>query len=128
MTRRLYPKELAAELAPERLVGPSPMWEQKLVAVLAIECTFPTATENEAAASEPSSAVSRWEQALVEKVQGFGGVVIQRSPSLLLVTFGMPQTLEQLPQRAVQAALALRHLVVEGADHEPCPALRLAVH
>jgi hypothetical protein len=41
-------------------------------------------------------------------LQGFGGVVLQRSPSLLLVAFGIPHTLEQLPQRAVQAALALR--------------------
>jgi predicted ATPase len=61
-------------------------------------------------------------------VQGSGGVIIQRSPSLLLVAFGTPRTLEQLPQRAVQAALALRHLVVEGADRQPRPALRVAVH
>ena len=56
------------------------------------------------------------------------GVVLQRSPALLLAAFGMPHTLEQLPQRAVQAALALRHLVAEGADHAPYPALRLVVH
>jgi tetratricopeptide (TPR) repeat protein len=64
----------------------------------------------------------------VAKVQGFGGVVLQRSPALLLVAFGIPRTLEQLPQRAVQAALALRQLVVEGADHAHGPALRLVVH
>ena len=98
------------------------------MAVLAIELTFPTATAGEAAAYEPWTAASRWEQALVAKVQGFGGVVLQRSPALLLVAFGIPHTLEQLPQRAVQAALALRHLVAEGADHAPCPALRLVVH
>jgi class 3 adenylate cyclase len=63
----------------------------------------------------------------VAKVQGFGGVVLQRSPALLLVVFGVPQTLEQLPQRAVQAALALRRLA-EGADQVACPALRLVVH
>ena len=44
----------------------------------------------EVAAYEPWTAASRWEQALVaEKVQGFGGVVLQRSPSLLLVAFGI---------------------------------------
>jgi hypothetical protein len=59
----------------------------------------------------------------VAKVQGFGGVVLQRSPALLLVVFGVPQTLEQLPQRAVQAALALRRLA-EGADHAHGPAPR----
>jgi hypothetical protein len=104
------------------------VWEQKPVAVLAVELTFPTATESEVATYGPWPAASRWEQALVAKVQGLGGIVLQRSPSLLLAAFGMPQTLEQLPQRAVQAALALRHLVVEGADRKHCPALRLAVH
>ena len=122
------PLEVTAELALESPVAPSPAWEQKLVAVLAIELTFPTAAEVEAAMHEPWTAASRWEQTLVAKVQGFGGVVLQRSPSLLLVAFGMPQTLEQMPQRAVQAALALRHLVAEGTEGEPCPELRVAVH
>jgi tetratricopeptide (TPR) repeat protein len=45
-----------------------------------------------------------------------------------LTAFGIPRTLEQLPQRAVQAALALRRLVVEGTDRGPCPELRLVVH
>ena len=122
------PATREAERAPERPTAPSPAWEHKPVAVLAIELTFPTATAGEAAAYEPWTAASRWEQALVAKVQGFGGVVLQRSPALLLVAFGIPHTLEQLPQRAVQAALALRHLVAEGADQAPCPALRLVVH
>ena len=99
------------------------------MAVLAIELTFPTLTASEAVAYEPWTAASRWEQALVARVQGFGGVVLQRSPALLLVAFGIPQTLEQeQPQRAVPASLALRKLVAEGADHAPGPALRLAVH
>ena len=54
--------------------------------------------------------------------------MLQRSPSLLLTAFGIPRTLEQLPQRAVQAALALRHLAVDGTDRGPCPELRLVVH
>jgi len=72
-----------------------------------------------------------WEQRIVEKVRGFGGVLIQRSPSLLLVAFGVPQVVEQLPQRAVQAALALRHLMTEAEGTEArelIPALRQAVH
>jgi DNA-binding NtrC family response regulator/tetratricopeptide (TPR) repeat protein len=117
-----------AEPAPECSTAPASMWEQKPVAVLAIELTFPIGVEDESAAFEPWTAINRWEQALITKVQGFGGVVLQRSPSLLLVAFGIPRTLEQLPQRAVQAALALRQLVVEGAVREPRPALRLVVH
>jgi tetratricopeptide (TPR) repeat protein len=122
------PERSGAEHTPERPIVPSPMWEHKPVAVLAIELTFPTATAVEAAAYEPWTAASRWEQALVAKVQGFGGIVLQRSPSLLLVAFGIPRTLEQLPQRAVQAALALRQLTAERAGQAPCPALRLVVH
>ena len=106
----------------------APVWEQKPVAILAVECTFPAATAGEATASEPWRAANRWEQALVAQAQGFGGVVVQRSPSLLLVAFGIPQTLEQLPQRAVQAALRLRQLVAEGAGREPCPVLRSVIH
>ena len=73
---------------------------------------------------------AHWEQAFVEKVQGFGGSVVQRSPSLIMVAFGLPQTLEQLPQRAVQAALAIRQLVEAEARAglEPCPMVRQAVH
>ena len=54
--------------------------------------------------------------------------MLQRSPSLLLVAFGMPHTLEQLPQRAVQAALVLRQLVAATPAGEVCPELRQAVH
>ena len=54
------------------------------------------------------------QQTVAEKVAGFGGIVLQGSPSLCLVAFGLPQTLEQLPQRAVQAALAIRHLAAEA--------------
>src|SRR5262249_22265280 len=50
------------------------------------------------------------------------------APALLLVAFGMPQTLEQLPQRAVQAALAIRQLVTASSDARPCPEVRLVGH
>ncbi len=53
------PQAVVAELALERLGVPSPVWEQKLVTVLAIELTFPTATEDEVAAYEPWTAASR---------------------------------------------------------------------
>ena len=106
----------------------SPVWEQKSVAVLAIECTFPKTPQGKTATDGQGTAASRWEEALVAKVQGFGGVLLQRSPSLLLVVFGIPQTLEQLPQRAVQAALTLQTLVAEGSGGEPGPELRQAVH
>lgn len=88
-------------------------------------------TGSEALRYEPWTLATRWEQRIVGKVQGFGGIVLQRAPSLYLVAFGLPQTLEQLPQRAVQAALALRRLVAEArgaATREPCPAVRQTAH
>jgi DNA-binding NtrC family response regulator/tetratricopeptide (TPR) repeat protein len=110
---------------------PAANWEQKLVAVLAIELTWPESMDAESWRYEPWTVSAHWEQALVEKVQGFGGRVVQRSPSLIMVAFGLPQTLEQLPQRAVQAALAIRQLVVEAeaqAGLGACPMVRQAVH
>ena len=74
--------------------------------MLAIELTWP-GPEPEALGDAPWRVTAAWQHTMVEQVQEFGGVVLQRSPSLLLVAFGTPQTLEQLPQRAVQAA-ALR--------------------
>ncbi|MGH8070915.1 MAG: sigma 54-interacting transcriptional regulator [Candidatus Entotheonellia bacterium] len=105
-----------------------PSWEQKPVAVLALELTWPVPTEGEAPRYEPWTATWRWEQAILEKVKGFDGVLLQRSPSLLLFAFGIPHTLEQLPQRAVQAALSLRQLVAAMPAGECVPELRQVVH
>ena len=113
------PNEEAAALAPA--------WEQKPVAVLAIELTWPAAVEGEVPRYEPWTVMTSWAQLIVEKVQGLGGVILQRAPSLLLVGFGLPYTLEQLPQRAVQAALVLRQLTAgpEGSGTgESYPAMR----
>jgi transcriptional regulator with AAA-type ATPase domain/tetratricopeptide (TPR) repeat protein len=105
-----------------------PSWEQKPVVVLALELTWPMAAAGEAPRYEPWTTTQRWERAILEKVQGFGGALLQRSPSLLLFVFGVPETLEQLPQRAVQAALALRQLVTAIPVGECAPELRQAIH
>ena len=103
-------------------------WEQKPAAVLAVEVTWPSNDGAEVSKYEPWTATNHWEQAIVEKVQGFGGVVLPHTPSLIVVAFGVPQMLEQTPQRAVQAALTVRHLVSEAAERKPPPELRLALH
>ena len=48
----------------------------------------------------------------------------------MIWVFGVPQVLEQLPQRAVHSALAIRQMVVDASapDLPPCPTVRLAVH
>jgi DNA-binding NtrC family response regulator/predicted ATPase len=108
----------------------TPAWEQKRVAVLAIEVTWPVTTMAEDQAYEPWTVTTQWEQRIVGRVEGFGGIVLQRAPSLYLVAFGLPQTLEQLPQRALQAALAVRRLVADAgaAAGEPYPRVRQAIH
>jgi tetratricopeptide (TPR) repeat protein len=108
--------------------APTQSWEQKPVAVLAVEVTWRANNEAWASPYEPWTVTSHWEQTIVEKVQGFGGVVLPHAPSLVVVVFGVPLMLEQAPQRAVQAALTLRRLVVEAAGGRPFPELRMAVH
>jgi len=106
-------------------------WEQKPVVVLAITLTFPRPTGGEPPRYEPWTVVSRWEQTIVEMVQGFGGVLIPCSPALLTVLFGMPHALDKMPQRAVRAALALQSLVAKArpaGEEEPMPEVRMAVH
>ncbi|MGH8067252.1 MAG: sigma 54-interacting transcriptional regulator [Candidatus Entotheonellia bacterium] len=109
---------------------PTSAWEQKPVAVFALEVTWPEATGPESPRYDPWTERVRWEQAIGDKVQGFGGMLVQRTASILVWVFGVPQVLEQLPQRAVHSALAIRQMVVEASvpDLAPCPEVRLAVH
>jgi two-component system, NtrC family, response regulator AtoC len=114
-------------LIPEQL-PPAPGWEWKPVAMLAVEMIWSLSNEGQVSQYEPWTVTSYWEQAIIEKVQGFGGVVLPHSPSLVMVAFGVPRTLEQAPQRAVQAALALRCLVAQATEAGPYPEVRMAVH
>jgi two-component system, NtrC family, response regulator AtoC len=112
-------------------VEPAMGWVSKPVAMLAIAVTWPDLTETDALCYEPWTVASRWEERIAEMVAGFGGIILQGPPSLCLVAFGLPQTLEQLPQRAVQAALAIRYLAAEThafTREMPSPAVRLAAH
>ena len=107
------------------------VWEQKPVAVLVIALTFPTSGNLAAPSYEPRNVASRWQQHIAEQVQRFGGVLLPGVPLLHVVAFGLPLTLDQMPQRAVQAALAIRHQVAEAtrtSGAELCPEVRLAVH
>ena len=109
---------------------PAPGWQHKPVAVLALELTWPEDSGLTSLSYEPWTVATRWEQAIVDKAQGFGGVLLQHTMSLLIWVFGLPQALEQLPQRAVHAALAIRQMIIEaqGTELAPCPEVRLAAH
>ena len=119
--------------APPAWIAPAleSAWEQKPVVVLAIDVTWPEAMEHHALRAEPWTLATRWHQTIAEKVQGFGGCIVQHAPSPLTAVFGLPQTLEQMPQRAVQAALAIRHQLHEDQvsdGRQPGPEVRMAVH
>ena len=107
-----------------------PAWEQKSVTVLALELAWPERSGSEPIRYDPWTEKARWEQAVGDKVQGFGGILVQQTAAGFVWVFGVPQTLEQLPQRAVHSALAIRQMAVEATapDLPPCPTVRLAVH
>ena len=107
-----------------------PAWAQKPVVVLVLELTWPERPDVWPLSYDPWTLAARWEQAAMDKVQGFGGVLLHRTPASLTWVFGLPQALEQLPQRAVHSALALRQMVAaaQAPDLGPCPTVRLAVH
>src|SRR5262249_42505814 len=80
--------------------------------------------------AEPWTLAMRWHQTITAKIQGFGGVLVRPAPVPLTAVFGLPQTLEQMPQRAVQAALAIRHQLAEDRapdSRQPCPQGRRAM-
>jgi predicted ATPase len=106
-------------------------WEHKPVALLAITMHWPLTAPTALASGEPSACIGRWEQRLRDLVAEFGGYVMQYLSSFCLVTFGIPLALERMPQRAVQTALAIRHLTTATAPDTAdalSPVVRFAVH
>src|SRR6185436_14955953 len=91
---------------------PVPVWERRAVAILAIELAFLEASGD--AQREPWTAMARWRRLVEEKV------------SRLAALFGAPLALEQAPERAVEAALAIMNLT-ESAEL-PRPERRIAIH
>src|SRR5262249_53141034 len=57
----------------QRLPAPEAVWAQKPVAVLALEVTWPEAPALAPPHYEPWTEAARWDQAIRDKVQGFGG-------------------------------------------------------
>jgi DNA-binding NtrC family response regulator/class 3 adenylate cyclase len=107
------------------------VWEQKPVVVLALDVTWPEALEHDALRVDPWTLARGWQQTFAELIQGFGGRIVRSASAPVTGIFGLPQTLEQMPQRAVQAALAVRHQLAENRDADsrsPRPAVRIAVH
>src|SRR5262245_47480621 len=98
------PVPAAGARAPERSTVTPPRWEQRPVAVLAIDLVVPDD------AVEPWTVLQRFATTVAERIDGFEGSIVSRSPSRISAVFGVPPALAQLPQRAVLAALAIRPL------------------
>ena len=106
-------------------------WEQKPVAVIAIDVTFPQDPNQPFTTYESWTVEAQWERLVTDKIQGFGGLCMRHTPSLLIALFGVPQALEQMPQRAIHAAFAIQHLASSQLFPSPSglrPVIRLAVH
>jgi DNA-binding NtrC family response regulator/tetratricopeptide (TPR) repeat protein len=110
--------------APAAATAAPATWEQKPVAVLVLSVTFPVT--NEASGFEPWTTATRWDRGIGERVEGFGGTFLERTPSRQTAVFGIPRALEQMPQRAVQAALAILRAAAQAETRQPD--LRAAVH
>jgi DNA-binding NtrC family response regulator/tetratricopeptide (TPR) repeat protein len=124
---RVRPARPAWGAAPGEAGVAVPGWEQKTVAVLAIEVTWPEIGGRDLPSYDPWTEAAHLEQLLTEKIEGFGGVCLHHSPSLDLWGFGVPRGLDQLPERILQAALAIRR-DVEALPPDRRPHVRLALH
>ncbi len=123
------PPETVA-VPPEDPAGPvvAPSWEEKTVAILAIETVLPRAARD-VSRSDPWTIIKRWHERIADHVRGFGGNLLHSSPSRLTAVFGVPRALEQSPQRAVQAGLAINRLATESREKgRPTPQIRMAAH
>jgi DNA-binding NtrC family response regulator/tetratricopeptide (TPR) repeat protein len=118
------PAATGAAAGATTVAAATPAWEQKTAAVLIVSVTLPdTGTVLE---YEPWTAARHWQRAVVDRVDGFGGVVVERTPSRITAAFGIPRALEQSAERAAQAALAMGRAAAQAPP--PRPELRTALH
>jgi hypothetical protein len=70
-----------------------PTWEPKPIAVLTLAFALP-ASDDVSADYEPWTLLSRWERTIRERIDGFGGAIVEKSPSRLSAVYGVPRALE----------------------------------
>jgi DNA-binding SARP family transcriptional activator/class 3 adenylate cyclase len=89
--------------------------ERKLVSVLFAEIDEPFGDTGERDPEDVSSMLDRHLDRVRAEVVSFGGTVEQAIGGITMAIFGVPQTREDDPERAVRAALAIRDALT-GAD------------
>jgi DNA-binding SARP family transcriptional activator len=82
--------------------------ERKLVSVLFAEIDEPLGETGERDPEDVSSMLDRHLDRVRAEIESFGGTVEHAIGGITMATFGIPQTREDDPERAVRAALAIR--------------------
>ena len=89
--------------------------ERKLVSVLFAEVDEPLGEAGERDPEDVSSMLDRHLDRIRAEIESFGGTVEHAIGGITMATFGVPQTREDDPERAVRAALAIRDALA-GTD------------
>ncbi|HET9292024.1 MAG TPA: BTAD domain-containing putative transcriptional regulator, partial [Actinomycetes bacterium] len=97
--------------------------ERKLVSVLFAEIDEPLGEAGERDPEDVSSMLDRHLDRVRAEIESFGGTVEHAIGGITMATFGIPQTREDDPERAVRAALAIRDSLADADGVE----LRIAV-
>jgi DNA-binding SARP family transcriptional activator/class 3 adenylate cyclase/tetratricopeptide (TPR) repeat protein len=95
--------------------------ERKLVTVMFAEVDEPAGDTGERDPEDVSSMLDRTLERIRSEIASFGGRVEHAIGGIVMAVFGVPQTLEDDPERAVRAALAIRGALSGGVE------LRIAV-
>jgi DNA-binding SARP family transcriptional activator len=98
--------------------------ERKLVSVLFAEVDEPLGEATERDPEDVSNMLDRHLDRVRAEIESFGGTVEHAIGGITMATFGVPQTREDDPERAVRAALAIRDSL--ATSHEGVE-LRVAV-
>jgi DNA-binding SARP family transcriptional activator len=88
--------------------------ERKLVSVLFAEIDEPLGEAGERDPEDVSSMLDRHLDRVRAEVESFGGRVEHAIGGITMATFGVPQTREDDPERAVRAALAIRDALTDS--------------
>ncbi|HEY4725538.1 MAG TPA: BTAD domain-containing putative transcriptional regulator, partial [Actinomycetota bacterium] len=88
--------------------------ERKLVSVLFAEIDEPLGEAAERDPEDVSSMLDRHLDRVRAEVESFGGTVEHAIGGITMAVFGVPQTREDDPERAVRAALAIRDSLTGG--------------
>ncbi|HEV2917684.1 MAG TPA: BTAD domain-containing putative transcriptional regulator, partial [Actinomycetota bacterium] len=95
--------------------------ERKLVSVLFAEVDEPLGEAEERDPEDASSMLERHLDRVRAEIESFGGTVEHAIGGITMAVFGVPQTREDDPERAVRAALAIRDALAGGGSGKDSP-------